>query len=181
MTDRFVSYKTGPAAAPGEPGAVIRRARDEIEMVNLAWGFAPKEPGGRPFTVMRSEGRRFSSRRCLVPASEFFFSTGSGRSRVRWRFTLVGGDWFYFAAIWRPASRDWPASYAVLTTEANGDVAPCHDRQMAVIRRPDRMSWLDLTRPEDELLKPLPVSSFHVEQVDGHRAISTCSAGDPIK
>ena len=167
MTDRFVSYKTGPAAAPGEPGAVIRRARDEIEMVNLVWGFAPKEPGGRPFTVIRSEGRRFPSRRCLVPASEFFFWAGSGRSRVKWRFTLVGGDWFYFAAVWRPASQGWPASYAVLTTEANGDVAPYHDRQMAVIRRADRMAWLDLTRPEEELLRPLPAGSFHAEQVEG--------------
>jgi putative SOS response-associated peptidase YedK len=167
MTDRFVSYKTGPAFGPGEPGAVIRRGRAGTEMVNLIWGLSPKVEGGRPFTTVRAEGRRFASGRCLIPASEFFLSTGFGGSRRKWRFSLANDDWFYFAGIWRPAQRGWPPAYAVLTIPASADVAPFHDRQMAVILRPDRMAWLDLTRPEAELLRPLPARSFRVEQVAG--------------
>nr|WP_198670733.1 SOS response-associated peptidase family protein [Oceanicella sp. SM1341] len=53
-------------------------------------------------------------------------------------------------------------SYAILTTTANDNVEPYHDRQKAVPRREKRMDWLDLTRPEEELLRPLPAGSFRV-------------------
>ena len=111
--------------------AIIRRDGDDVEMVELPWGLQPREPGGRPFTVIRAEGRTFPSHRCLVPASEF-----RHRSRGRqYTFSLANCDWFYFAGIWRPATRDWPESYAILTIEANADIAPYHDRQMAVLKR----------------------------------------------
>jgi putative SOS response-associated peptidase YedK len=55
--------------------AVIRRYRDEIEMVELAWGLKPKDPEDRPFSFVRSEGRTFPSHRCLIPASEFHVTT----------------------------------------------------------------------------------------------------------
>ena len=168
MVDRFVSYKTGPASTSGEPGAVIRYDRDgEVEMVNLAWGLAPPEPGGRPLTLLRSEGRRFGTRRCLIPASEFGLSSGEGKERRRWRFELVSGDYFYFAGIWRPAEGDWPPSYAILTIAANPDVKPYKERQNAVILRKDRMAWLDHSAPQHELLKPLPRGTFGAEQIDG--------------
>jgi putative SOS response-associated peptidase YedK len=38
---------------------------------------------------------------------------------------------------------------------ANADVARYRDRQMAVLRRRQQMDWLDLSRPEHELLQPL--------------------------
>jgi putative SOS response-associated peptidase YedK len=168
VVDRFVSYKTSPAHAPGDPGAVIRYDREgEVEMVNLNWGFAPVEPGGRPLTLLRSEGGRFGARRCLVPASEFRLSSGEGKTRRRWRFDLVTDDYFYFAGVWRPAQGNWPASYAILTIEANPDVRPYKERQNAVILRKDRRAWLDHELPQHELLKPLPKGTFGVEQVDG--------------
>lgn len=54
---------------------------------------------------------------------------------------------------------------AILTIEANDDVAPFHDRQMAVLRRDQRMAWLDRTCLEEELLRPLPAGTFVVSQV----------------
>ena len=56
-------------------------------------------------------------------------------------------------------------AFTLLTTEPGPDVAPIHDRQMVVIDRADWLAWLDLTRPEAELLRPLPVGSRAVEQV----------------
>ena len=88
-------------------------------------------------------------------------------------FSLADGDWFYFAGIWRPASHDWPEAYAVVTIEANGDVAPYHDRQMAVLRRRQRMDWLDLSRPEHELLQPLPIGTFRIERTIARQAQTT--------
>jgi putative SOS response-associated peptidase YedK len=127
-------------ASIGQRRVVIRRKAGDVEMVELPWGLQPHERG-RPFTVVRAEGRDFPSHRCLVPASEF-----RHRSRGRYYgFSLADGDWFYFAGIWRPATRDWPEAYAILTIAANADIAPYHDRQMAVVRRDERMAWLDRT------------------------------------
>jgi putative SOS response-associated peptidase YedK len=36
---------------------------------------------------------------------------------------------------------------------------------MVVLDRSDWLAWLDLTRPESELLRPLPAGSLLVEQV----------------
>jgi putative SOS response-associated peptidase YedK len=150
-------------AAIGQRRVVIRRDGRDVEMVELPWGLQPRESAGRAFTVIRAEGRTFPDLRCLVPASEFRF-------RVRGKqygFSLANGDWFYFAGIWRPATREWPEAYAILTIEANADVAPFHDRQMAVIRREQRMAWLDRTCREEDLLHPLPAGSFKVARLRG--------------
>ncbi|TIO14307.1 MAG: SOS response-associated peptidase [Mesorhizobium sp.] len=147
-------------ASLDERRLIIRRCGGDVEMAELPWGLRPSEIGGRPFTVVRAEGRTFPSHRCLVPASEF-----RHRSRGKaYSFSLADGDWFYFAGVWRPATRDWSEAYAILTIEANDDVAPFHDRQMAVLRRDQRMAWLDRTCLEEELLRPLPAGTFVVSQ-----------------
>lgn len=144
-----------------ERRVIIRRDGGDVEMVELHWGLQPRVAEGRPFTVVRAEGRTFPSYRCLIPASEF-----RHRSHGKhYSFSLTNGDWFYFAGIWRPATRQRPESYAILTTTANDDVSPYHDRQMAVLRRDQRMDWLNLTMPENELLQPLPTGSFKVARL----------------
>ncbi|WP_137387946.1 SOS response-associated peptidase family protein [Rhodoligotrophos defluvii] len=140
----------------GHRRVIIRRDGDGVEMVELPWGLNPSPPGGRPFALVRSE-RHFPSHRCLIPASEFRF----GRAKHRYTVSLRSQDWFYLAGIWRPASEGWPEAFAILTVEANADIAPYQERQMAVLRREHRMHWLDL-RPEHDLLRPLPAGSFAV-------------------
>ncbi len=53
----------------------------------------------------------------------------------------------------------------ILTTEPGPEVAPIHNRQVVVLERADWAAWLDLTRPEAELLRALPMGSLQVEQV----------------
>lgn len=141
-----------PESSVGQRRVVIRRNAGDLEMLELPWGFEPAGRDGRPFTVIRAEGRSFPTHRCLVPASEFRL-----RSRGKqFGFSFADGDWFYFAGLWRPSTTGWPASYAILTIDASADVAPYHDRQMAVLRREDRMRWLDHDGDEQDLLRPLP-------------------------
>lgn len=152
-------------ASVGYRRVVIRRNGGDVELVELLWGLEPRERGGRPFTVIRAEGRSFPSHRCLIPASEF-----RHRSRGKhYGFSLAEDDWFYFAGIWRPATGGWPEAFAILTIEANADVAPFHDRQMAVVRRDQRMAWLDRTCREEELLRPLPAQTFKTRLWDEPR------------
>lgn len=138
--------------------AIIRWNGGGVEMVELAWGLRPLEAGGRPLTLVRAEGRTFPSHRCLVPASEVHHRGRGGP----YTYALTDGDWFCMAGIWRPAAWGWPEAYAVLTVAASSDLAPFHDRQLAVLRRDQRMTWLDLTQPEAELLRPLPAGTFAV-------------------
>ena len=56
-------------------------------------------------------------------------------------------------------------AFNLLTTEPGPDVAPIHNRQIVVLDRPDWLAWLDLSRPESELLRPLPAGLLAVEQV----------------
>lgn len=108
----------------GSRRAVIRYNAAELEMVELAWGLKPKAVDERPFRFVRSEGRAFPDHRCLVPASEFHVTT----AKRRYRFALEDGNWFYLAGVWRPATREWPESYAILTVEANPEVARYQER-----------------------------------------------------
>jgi putative SOS response-associated peptidase YedK len=145
-----------------ERRVIIRRHDGDVEMVELPWGLRPRDGDPRAANVVRSEGRSFPTHRCLIPASEFRHKS--------FCFSLANGDWFYFAGIWRPAAEDWPEAYAILTIEANADIAPFHDRQMAVLTRDQRMAWLDGTVAEEEILRPLPAGTFRVNRRAGASA-----------
>lgn len=150
---------------PTETAPVIRRRASGVELVQLRWGLAPGRPKAPPVINFRSEGRRFTNGRCLVPASHFFEFTGKKSPKAKWKFTQAGEDWFCFAGLWRPATADVPEAFTLLTTEPGPDVAPIHNRQMVVLEKTDWLAWLDSTRPEAELLRPLPAGNFCVEQV----------------
>lgn len=150
---------------PTEPAPILRRLGDGVELAQLRWGFAPARPKAGPVINFRSEGRRFATGRCLVPASHFYEFTGARSPKAKWKFTKADEDWFCFAGLWWPGTADAPEAFTLLTTAPGPDVAPIHDRQMVVLERADWKAWLDLTRPEVELLRPLPARSLRVERV----------------
>lgn len=152
--------------------APIVRAGPEprsVELAQMRWGFPP--PAGRkggPVFNFRSEGRHFAnSQRCLIPASAFFEFTGTKYPKTKHRFTLNGGPFMCIAGLWRPGEGNQPPSFTMLTTAPGPDVAPIHDRQIAVLRPEDWAHWLWLTKPEADLLEPLPAGSLLVEIVRG--------------
>ncbi len=114
----------------------------------------------------RSGGRHFpNSLGCLIPASAFFEFTGSKYSKAKHRFTLNDAPFMGIAGIWRPGEGNQPAAFAMLTTEPGPDVAPIHSRQIVVLQLADWRAWLDLSRPESELLKALPAKMLSVRTV----------------
>lgn len=149
---------------PTDTAPVIRRTADGIAFAQLRWGFPPVRPKAGPVINFRSEGRRFPHGRCLVPASHFYEFTGARSPKDKWRFTLRDAAWFCLAGIWRPMPEGGDA-FTLLTTEPGADVAPIHNRQVVVLERDDWGAWLQATRPEAALLRPLPPGRLAVERV----------------
>lgn len=150
----------------GDSGPVMRSTGDMIELVSMRFGFPPTNPNGGPIFNFRSEGRSFAeSKRCLVPASAFFEFTGKKYPKAKHRFTLQNSPFMAIAGLWRDGQGNQPPSFTMLTTEPGPDVEPYHNRQVVVLRPEDWASWLHLTKPERELLKPLPAGSLDVQTV----------------
>jgi len=150
----------------GDLGPVMRASGNGIELAPMRFGFPPSGPRGGPVFNFRSEGRRFDkSNRCLVPASAFFEFTGKKYPKAKHRFALAEAPFMAIAGLWREGQGNQPPSFTMLTTVPGPDVAPYHDRQVAVLRPTDWAAWINLTVPEAELLKPLPGGSLAVETV----------------
>src|SRR3546814_8239380 len=87
---------------------------------------------GKPVYNFRSEGREFTSNRCLILADGFYEFTKpeepGQKRKTKWLFTMRDHPWFCIAGIWRqgPAGE----AFTMLTMDAGEDVAPYHHRQI---------------------------------------------------
>jgi putative SOS response-associated peptidase YedK len=159
-----------PDAPDGGRRALIRRNpedENEVEMVEAVWGSDPRFSDGINYRFVRSEGRAFIKRRCLIPASEFRMGTGDHRYRV----TLDSGNFFYLAAVWDPPLADWPLSYRILTMPAGADVIPYQSRHGVIVHRRDVMHWLDGTLPNETLFEEPPRHTLFVEPLRAQAAL----------
>ncbi|HEX8641358.1 MAG TPA: SOS response-associated peptidase [Allosphingosinicella sp.] len=152
-----------------DPTAIIRAAADErgaAEMVVRRWSWPG--PGGKPVYNFRSEGREFKAGRCLIVVDGFYEFTApadpKAKRKHKWLFTRAGEDWFCIAGLWRLDPKVGEA-FTILTTAPGPDVAPYHDRQVAVLDRADWAGWLDPEVPAAELLRPLAPGTLKVEQI----------------
>lgn len=132
------------------------------ELVNRRWSWPA--PGGKPVYNYRSEGREFTSQRCLILADGFYEFTApqpGEKRKTKWLFTLKDHDWFCIAGIWR-AHPEIGEAFTMLTTEPGEDVAPYHSRQIIPLTRDQWADWLDESVPAAEVLQVLPKGSLEV-------------------
>ena len=144
-------------AVDGEPEAG--------DLVQRRWSWPGQNR--KPVYNFRSDGREFASGRCLIPADGFYEFTDPADKKKRkdkWLFTKTGEPWFCVAGIWR-ADKDVGEAFTMLTMPPGPDIAPYHDRQIAILNRADWAAWLDVSISAKATLKPLPARSLAVEQV----------------
>jgi putative SOS response-associated peptidase YedK len=145
----------------GDSAPVVTRTKDAVEVRMMTWAW--KSSQGRPVFNFRSDERSFAnSLRCAIPADGFYEFTDAlaGQKRkTRWLFTMVEAPAFWIAGVIRDGA------FSMLTTTPGPDVAPYHDRQIVLLEPGRAMEWLDLTKPEAELLRPLPAGRLAVERV----------------
>jgi putative SOS response-associated peptidase YedK len=152
-----------------DPAPIVRAHEAEpgaVELVQRRWSWPGA--GGKPVYNYRSDGREFTSGRCLIVADAFYEYTAhadpKSRTKHKWRFTLKGADWFAIAGLWRGTAEVGEA-FTMLTAEPGPDVAPYHHRQVVVLGPDNFGRWLDPAVPAREVLRPLPAGSLEVEQV----------------
>ena len=147
-----------------DPGAIVRVGEGGHQLVVRRWSWPG--PGGKPVYNFRSEGREFGSGRCLIIADGFYeFTTpkdAKGKRKDRWLFTYPAAPMIGIAGLTRtdPAVGE---AFTMLTTEPGPDVAPYHDRQIAVLPPERWRAWLDPAVPARELLRRLPAGTLDVQ------------------
>lgn len=147
----------------GDQGPVLRAAGNGVELVLMTFGWPAPRPKASPVFNFKSDGRHFAdSRRCVVVLSGFFEFTGTKYPKAKHRFSLGNSPVMGIAGLWKEDDKG-ALSFTMLTTEPGPDIAPYHDRQVVVLRPGDWGHWLFLTKPEAELLRPLPAGTLRVE------------------
>jgi putative SOS response-associated peptidase YedK len=148
---------------------IVRTVDDERrggDLIQRRWSW----PGAnrKPVYNFRSEGREFTSGRCLIIADGFYEFTKPGdpnkKNKDKWLFTKQGEPWFCIAGIWR-ANPEVGEAFTMLTMEPGPDIGPYHDRQVAILDRRDWADWLDPAVSAKTVLKPLSAGSLTVERV----------------
>lgn len=141
-----------------DKGLIVRLREDRLEGEMMTWAWLQ---GKRPVFNFVSEHRDFSkSDRCLILATSFYEYTAPQEQKPKIKlqdqhqFLLKGHDWFWVAGI---VKND---CFAMLTVDPGPDVAPYHDRQVVVLPPDKGMRWLELSRPERDILKALPRGSL---------------------
>jgi putative SOS response-associated peptidase YedK len=148
--------------------------------VQATWGIASPwvkgPPGAGRLVNARAETARtkpafreaFARRRCAVPADGFYEWTGPKGARRPIRFAPAGGGLICLAGLYEvardPATGEDAATFVVLTTEPNAEVAPVHDRMPVIVAGDDLDAWLDVSdgggaaqaERAEALLRPAP-------------------------
>jgi putative SOS response-associated peptidase YedK len=134
------------------------------ELVERRWSWPG--PTGKPVFNMRSDGREFSRDRCLVIADSFYeFTTPADPKQKKkhcWQFRPAGN--FAIAGVVRDDPKVGQA-FTLLTVPPGGDIAPYHNRQIALLTPPHWRHWLDGSVSSKELLAPNSGGSLIVSAV----------------
>jgi putative SOS response-associated peptidase YedK len=156
--------------APTQPAPVVRARREGSgrTVSLLRFGLVPYWSNG-PDASLRTINARSESaagsrvfggalrrRRCLVPADGFFEWKKLDRGKQPYFIHLAAGGPMAFAGVWERwrahGSGEVIDSFAVLTTEANQEVRPLHDRMPVILEPADFDLWLDRAVEDPETL-----------------------------
>ncbi len=149
----------------GDTGPVLRAAGNGVELVLMRFGWPPPRPKAGPVFNFKSDKRSFvDSLRCVIVLSGFFEFTGTKYPKAKHHFTLKGSPIMGIAGLWSEDDAG-ELSFTMLTTAPGPDIEPYHDRQVCVLAPQDWAHWLFLSKPQDQLLRPLPAGTLNVVKV----------------
>lgn len=173
--------------APTQPILIVRGERGQRRPALVRWGLIPswtKDMAAMPLLFnARSETAAekpafrgaYRHRRCLIPATGFYEwrKDANGRKQPFYLQPASGGV-IAFAGLWDEWADDKGNiidTATILTTAANRELAPIHERMPVVVRREQYDLWLGLDAerganagqvllpPPDGTFEPIPIGS----------------------
>jgi len=188
--------------APTQDAPVIVALPEGRRLELRRWGFVPfwaKDPkiGSRMINARaESVGEKpafrnaFRRQRCLVPADGFYEWKPAGlrkqpfhvRRSDAWPFGMAG-----LFDVWHAGQPDEIASFAILTTDANGLLRPIHERMPLILDGQSCSAWLDPATPLarlHELLAPPDPTGFEaypVATLVNRPAVDDARCREPIR
>ncbi|MCX5576682.1 SOS response-associated peptidase [Kaistia terrae] len=166
--------------APTQPILIVRGERGQRRPALVRWGLIPswtKDMAAMPLLFnARSETAAekpafrgaYRHRRCLIPATGFYEwrKDANGRKQPFYLQPASGGV-IAFAGLWDEWADDKGNiidTATILTTAANRELAPIHERMPVVVRREQYDLWLGLDAERDanagQVLLPPPDGTF---------------------
>ena len=162
--------------APTTPVPVVMNGGAGRIIVLHRWGLVPswsrdaaagaRMANARAETVADKPSFRgpFRRNRCIIPA-DAFYEWRAGTPKQPFAIRAAGGGLLAFAGLWD--RWEGPAGVletcTIITTAANGIMAPIHDRMPVILAREDYGRWLD--EGGVALLRPCPEAWLEVSPV----------------
>jgi putative SOS response-associated peptidase YedK len=172
--------------APSQDIAVVRMNKNGGRSIGpVRWGLIPhwatEMPKAQPINAraetVTTSGmfkQAFARRRCIVPADGFYEWRKIDAKTKQPMFVHLPDDRaFGFAGLWerwKPDEETEPVdTCTIITTAANGLMAPIHDRMPVILKPEDYGLWLDRDAdPQDaaKLMRPYPDGELEAVPVD---------------
>ncbi|MBX7201126.1 MAG: SOS response-associated peptidase, partial [Rhodospirillaceae bacterium] len=168
--------------APTQRAPVLRLdGEGQREATLMRWGLIPswaKDASiGSKCINARGDGvaskpafrSAYKARRCLVPASGFYEwqpRPDNKPPKQPYYITTAAGGPLTFAGLWETWRGDDKVpgpveTFTIVTTEANADMAPIHDRMPVILAQGDWTTWLDPSNPgAADLIRPAPAGTI---------------------
>ena len=100
----------------------------------------------------------FLQRRCVIPADGFYEWRGPKTQREPMWIHPADGGIVLFAGLyesWQAKPGEWQRTFTIITTKANGLIAPIHDRMPVVLDERAAEDWMNANETEPRNLKTL--------------------------
>jgi len=170
--------------APTQPVPIVRLADGERQFALVRWGLIPawvKDPKGFSLLInARGESvndkaafkNAMKRRRCLFPADGFYEWKPVGNAKRPYLARPVAGGPIAFAGLWEtwigPNGEEMETA-AIVTTEANAEMAAVHHRAPVIIAPEQFDFWLDCRNVDENmataLIAPAPAGSMAVYEI----------------
>lgn len=190
---------------PVQPSYNIAPAQDifavayyaERILTRFFWGIAPHggKENAKPALLINARletiaekpsfRESYNLRRCLIPADGFYEWKRMGANKQPWYFKQESNLPFAFAGIWEKIrSKDGSRrpAFAIITTEAKGEVSQIHNRMPVILDKKNYGNWLDPDAKDPKKLKEILLEGS-VTAISGHpvsKRVNSVSNNDPL-
>lgn len=182
--------------APTQIAPVVRASADGTrELAELRWGLIPSWATDRSIASRMINARCESAatkpafreamrkRRCLIPADGFYEWQKQGGQKQPFFIHRSDDAPFAFAGLWESwldEERRPLETFTILTTAANDQLRPLHERMPVILGEENYSQWLDPASTDPKSLEPLladPPPNLVLQPISSH--VNSVANDDP--